>query len=163
MKIEESTAVETSDFKIIIYPASRSLSAKEVKEITEKIYDFLPTWNAHGKSLTSSFKIDYRQFVIISVDEEKVQASGCSMDSLNGLMREIDADYQLGIFDRMKACYKENDEIKTLPLIEFRNKIKTGELKDIEVFDFSKDTYVNYLSDFLLPLSRSWAGIYLPK
>ncbi len=158
MKIEESTAVETSDFKILIYPASRSLQAKEVKEITEKLYDFLPTWNAHGKSLTSSFKIDYKQFVIISVDEEKVQASGCSMDSLNRLMREIDKEYQLGMFDRMKACYRENDEIKTLSLIEFRNKIKSGELQNIEVFDFSKDTYVNYLSDFLLPLNRSWAG-----
>ena len=52
MKIEESTIVETNDFKVIIYPASRALTAKEVKEITEKLYDFLPTWNAHGKGLT---------------------------------------------------------------------------------------------------------------
>ena len=58
MKIEESTIVETNDFKVIIYPASRALTAKEVKEITEKLYDFLPTWNAHGKGLTSSFKIE---------------------------------------------------------------------------------------------------------
>ena len=43
MKIEESTIVETNDFKVIIYPASRALTAKEVKEITEKLYDFLPT------------------------------------------------------------------------------------------------------------------------
>ena len=65
MKIEESTIVETNDFKVIIYPASRALTAKEVKEITEKLYDFLPTWNAHGKGLTSSFKIDHKQFIII--------------------------------------------------------------------------------------------------
>ena len=164
MKIEESTIVETNDFKVLIYPASRALSAKEVKEITEKLYDFLPSWNAHGKSLTSSFKIDHKQFIIITVDEEKVQASGCSMDSLNGLMREIDKDYQLGIFDRMKACFVENGEIKTMKLSDFRNALKNGEISEnIEVFDFSKDTYVNYLSDFLLPLKRSWAGIYLPK
>lgn len=162
MKIEETTIVETNDFKVLIYPASRALSAKEVKEITEKLYDFLPTWNAHGKGLTSSFKIDYKQFIVITVDEEKVQASGCSMDSLNGLMREIDADYQLGIFDRMKACYKENDEVKTMKLADFRTAIRNGEISEnVEVFDFSKDTYVNYLSDFLLPLKRSWAGIYI--
>lgn len=164
MKIEETTIIETDDFKVLIYPASRALSAKEVKEITEKLYDFLPTWNAHGKSLTSSFKIDHKQFIIITVDEEKVQASGCSMDSLNGLMREIDAEYNLGIFDRMKACYKENGDIKTMKLSDFRNALKNGEIAEtIEVFDFSKDTYVNYLSDFLLPLKRSWAGIYLSK
>ena len=159
MKIEESTIVETDDFKVIIYPASRAMTAKEVKEITEKLYDFLPSWNAHGKSLTSSFKIDYKQFIIITVDEEKVQASGCSMDSLNGLMRELDADYQLGIFDRMKACYLEEDEVKTMKLTDFRAAVRNGEIgEDIQVFDFSKDTYVNYLSDFLLPFKRSWAG-----
>ena len=77
------------------------------------------------------------------------------------VMREIDQAYSLGLFDRMKACFIENDEVKTLPLIEFRNKIKSGELKDIEVFDFSKDTYLNYLSNFKQPLYHSWAGIYL--
>ena len=159
MKIEESSIVETEDFKVLIYPASRALTAKEVKEITEKLFDFLPTWNAHGKALTSSFKIDYKQFIIITIDEEKVQASGCSMDALNGIMRELDTNYNLGLFDRMKACYMENGEVKTMKLTDFRSAVRNGELSDeIEVFDFSKDTYVNYLSDFLLPIKRSWAG-----
>lgn len=159
MKIEESSIVETDDFKVLIYPASRALTAKEVKEITEKLFDFLPSWNAHGKALTSSFKIDYKQFIIITVDEEKVQASGCSMDSLNGIMRELDNIYSLGLFDRMKACYIENGEVKTMKLMDFRSAVKSGEIsEEVEVFDFSKDTYVNYLSDFLLPLKRSWAG-----
>lgn len=164
MKIEESTITETSDFKVLIYPASRPMSAKEVKEITETLYDFLPGWNAHGKGLTSSFKIDYSQFIIITVDEEKVQASGCSMDALNGVMRKMDAQYHLGLFDRMKACYIQNGVVQTQKLSDFRNAVKGGEIsQDTEVFDFSKDTYVNYLSDFKLPLTRSWAGIYLTK
>lgn len=160
MKIEESSIVETDDYKVLIYPASRAMTAKEVKEITEKLYDFLPTWNAHGKSLTSSFKIEHKQFIILSVDEEKAQASGCSMDSLNGLMRKIDNEYQLGIFDRMKACYLQEGEVKTMKLSDFRDAVRNGSLSEgVEVFDFSKDTYVNFLSDFLLPLKRSWAGM----
>ncbi|MBS1573123.1 MAG: hypothetical protein JST62_12060 [Bacteroidetes bacterium] len=162
MKIEESTIVETNDYKILIYPASRQMSAKEVKEITEKLFDFLPSWNAHGKSLSSSFKIDFSQFIIISIDEEKVQTSGCSIDSLNGLLKQIDQEYQLGLFDRMKACFVENQTVKTMKLQDFRNAIKNKEIStEIEVFDFSKNTYISYLSDFKLPLYRSWAGIYL--
>jgi hypothetical protein len=81
------------------------------------------------------------------------------MDSLNGVMREIETTYQLGIFDRMKACYKDNGEIKTMKLTDFRSAVRNGEISDeVEVFDFSKDTYVNYLSDFLLPFKRSWAS-----
>lgn len=162
MKIEESEIVETNDYRVLIYPASRPFTAKESKVIAEKLYDFLGTWAAHGKPLSSSFKVEKNQFIVIAVDEEKEMASGCSIDSLNGLMRELDAEFELGLFDRMKASFVENGEIKTMKLQDFRNRLKNGDIsRDIEVFDFSKSTYVSFLSDFLLPLKRSWAGIYI--
>lgn len=58
MKIEESTIVETNDYRVIIYPASRTFTSKESMVITQKLYDFLSTWAAHGKPLSSSFKIE---------------------------------------------------------------------------------------------------------
>lgn len=162
MKIEASNIVETSDYRIIIYPASRPFTAKESKVITEKLYDFLATWAAHGKPLSASFKIERNQFIIICVDEEKEAASGCSIDELGGIMREIDAAYDLGLFDRMKASFVQKGEVQTMKLQDFRKALKEGRLPtDIEVFDFSKNTYIAFLSDFLLPLQRSWAGIYL--
>ena len=46
-----------------------------------------------------------------------------------------------------------------MKLTDFRSAVRNGEISDeVEVFDFSKDTYVNYLSDFLLPFKRSWAS-----
>lgn len=162
MKIETSEIIETNDYRIIIYPASRPFTARESKAIAEKLYEFLSSWATHGKPLASSFKIEKNQFIIISIDEEKESASGCSIDALNGIMREIDAEYQLGLFDRMKACFMENEEVKTLPLQEFRTQLKDDKIShDIRVFDFSKSTYVSFLSDFLLPLKRSWAGVYI--
>lgn len=162
MKIEESTIVETNDYRVIIYPASRSFTSKESKVITEKLYDFLATWEAHGKPLSSSFKIEKNQFIIVCVDEEIEAASGCSIDALGQIMREIDAEFQLGLFDRMKASFVENGEVKTLKLQDFKKGLREGQISsDIEVFDFSKNTYVAFLSDFLLPLKRSWAGIYV--
>ncbi|MBU8883404.1 hypothetical protein KSK37_09945 [Kaistella sp. DKR-2] len=162
MKIEESNIVETNDYRVIIYPASRPLTPKESKVITEKLYDFLSSWAAHGKPLSSSFKIEKNQFIVVCVDEEKEAASGCSIDSLGGIMKEIDQEFQLGLFDRMKASFVENGEIKTMKLQDFRKGLKEGSISgEIEVFDFSKNSYVAFLSDFLLPLKRSWAGIYV--
>ncbi|MCQ4035668.1 hypothetical protein [Kaistella montana] len=162
MKIEESNIVETSDYRVIIYPASRPFTPKESKIITEKLYDFLATWAAHGKPLSSSFKIEKNQFIVICVDEEKEAASGCSIDALGQVMRELDSEFELGLFDRMKASFVENGEIKTMKLQDFRKGLKEKTIStDIEVFDFSKNSYVAFLSDFLLPLHRSWAGIYI--
>ena len=47
-------------------------------------------------------------------------------------MRELDAEFDLGLFDRMKASFVENGEVKTLKLADFKNKIRSGEVsKDI--------------------------------
>ena len=162
MKIEESTIVETNDYRVVIYPASRYFTPKESTVITEKLYDFLATWAAHGKPLSSSFKIEKNQFIVVCVDEDVEAASGCSIDALGGVLKEIEAEFELGLFDRMKATFVENGEVKTLKLQDFRKGLKNGEISaDIDVYDFSKNTYVAYLSDFLLPLRRSWAGIYV--
>lgn len=162
MKIEDSNIVETNDYRVIIFPASRPFSAKESKKITETLFDFLPTWAAHGKPLEASFKIEKNQFIIICVDEEQEAASGCSIDSLGNVMRNLDDEFKLGLFDRMKASFVENGEVKTLKLQDFRQGLRSGEISDsIQVFDFSKDTYIAFLSDFLLPLRRSWAAIYV--
>lgn len=161
MKIEESQIIETNDYRVLIYPASRPFTAKESKDITERLFDFLGKWKAHEKPLEASFKIEKNQFIIIVVDEETEMASGCSIDTLGKFMQDLDNTYNLGLFDRMKACYVENDEVKTMKLQDFKKGIKDGTIShDVEVFDFSKDTYVNFLSDFLLPIKRSWAGIY---
>lgn len=61
MKIESSEVVETNDYRVITYPASRAFTAKEAKDITERIYDFLGGWKAHGKELEASFKIEKNQ------------------------------------------------------------------------------------------------------
>ena len=162
MKIEESNIIETNDYRVIIYPASRPFAPKEAKVISEKLFDFLSTWAVHGKPLSSSFKIEKNQFIIICVDEEKETASGCSIDALGGVIRSLDEEFSLGLFDRMKACYVENGETKTMKLLDFKNGLRNNEIsRDIEVYDFSKNTYVNFLSDFLLPLRRSWAGAYI--
>ncbi|QFG52172.1 hypothetical protein [Chryseobacterium sp.] len=162
MKIEESNITETNDYRVIIYPASRPFTPKESKVIAEKLYDFLATWAAHGKPLSSSFKIEKNQFIIVCVDEEKEAASGCSIDSLSGIMRELDQEFNLGLFDRMKASFVEDGEVKTMKLQEFRKGLKEGNIsQDIEVFDFSKNSYIAFLSDFLLQLNKSWAGIYI--
>jgi hypothetical protein len=70
---------------------------------------------------------------VVCVDEEKEMASGCSIDAL-GKMWEIDEEYQLGLFDRMKASFVENGEVKTLKLIDFKAKLRNGEFRMVSRF-----------------------------
>ncbi|MDL1913622.1 MAG: hypothetical protein FDW93_03750 [Bergeyella sp.] len=165
MKIQDSETIETNDYRVLIYPASRPLLPRESKLLSERLFDFLSQWKAHEKQLSASFKIEKNQFLVVCVDEEKEPASGCSIDALGKLIKSFDEEFSLGFFDRMKVCYQEKGKIKTLSLQEFKTQLKNGYLSDkIEVFDFSKSTYAQFLSGFLLPLEESWASsLYLGK
>ncbi|MGP1501150.1 hypothetical protein [Bergeyella cardium] len=162
MKIEESSSVETNDFRVMIYPSSRKFTAKESMDISQRLYDFLSGWKYHGKPVSSSFKIEKNQFIVICIDEEEVSPGGCALDSLSDFLKELDREYGFELLNRMKVSYVEQGETKTVGLLEFKRGLKEGSIPhDIEVYDFSKDTYLAYLSDFLLPLKRSWAQIYV--
>ena len=147
--------------KTIIFPASRSINHEEKLDIFMKIKDFLTSWKAHGNPLQSNVCIEYEQFIIIRVDENIEPASGCSLDALNNFIRKIEQKYQLGLFNRMKALFLENNTLKTLKLRDFRADLKNKELRsDILVFDFSSNNEEEFSKRFLLPLKESWAKDY---
>ena len=147
--------------KTIIFPASRFINHREKNEILLKTTDFLKNWKAHGNPLQSNVCIEYEQFIIIRVDENIEPASGCSLDALNNFMQKIEQKYQLGLFDRMKAIFLENNILKTLKLKDFRNALKDKKIStDILIFDFSPNNEEEFSKRFLLPLKESWANDY---
>ena len=149
------------DTKTIIFPASRSINHEEKLDIFMKIKDFLTSWKAHGNPLQSNVCIEYEQFIIIRVDENIEPASGCSLDTINNFMQKIEQKYQLGLFDRMKAVFLENNTLKTLRLKDFCATLKNKELRsDILIFDFSSNNEEEFSKRFLLPLKESWAKDY---
>lgn len=149
------------DTKTIIFPASRSINHEEKLDIFMKIKDFLTSWKAHGNPLQFNVCIEYEQFIIIRVDENIEPASGCSLDALNNFIQKIEQKYQLGLFNRMKAIFLENNILKTLKLKDFRNALKDKKIStDILIFDFSPNNEEEFSKRFLLPLKESWAKDY---
>ena len=149
------------DTKTIIFPASRSINHEEKLDIFMKIKDFLTSWKTHGNPLQSNVCIEYEQFIIIRVDENIEPASGCSLDALNNFIQKIEQKYQLGLFDRMKAIFLENNILKTLKLKDFRNALKDKKIStDILIFDFSPNNEEEFSKRFLLPLKENWAKDY---
>lgn len=152
----------TKNFRIIIFPASRPILENEQLDILQKTSTFLKKWKAHGEPLFAEIEIVYQQFIIIKIDETQTMASGCSLDNLNGIMRKIEAQYQLGIFNRMKACFLENNKVKTMPLSDFRLSVKENKINnDVKVFDFSVANADDFQRKFLLPLNESWAKTFI--
>ncbi|PQL95892.1 hypothetical protein [Apibacter adventoris] len=149
--------------KLWVFQSKRTITVKEEEEILEKIHYFLKSWAAHGAELKSEINILDHKFLIISVDEAQTKASGCSIDSLNQCIREIDAQYHLELLNRLWISYKENNkDIETIALKDFKEKVKAGLLSpDTWVYNLSVSSSEEFNEKFKQPLYKSWAKIYL--
>ena len=79
MLVEFDTLPEES--RVWIYQANRSFSETEISEINEKLKVFIEAWTAHGQDLQSGFKVVYKRFIVIALNQNLNAATGCSIDA----------------------------------------------------------------------------------
>ena len=150
------------DSKIWIFQASRNFNEAEITDIEKTLDSFMQEWNAHGAALTAAYAIPYDRFIVLAADENKVPASGCSIDSLTRQIKTLEEKYNLGLLNRMLVSYKMGDEITTLPLNEFKKKEKQNEIPDeASVFHNGITKLSDFEEGWELPLAESWVKALL--
>ena len=100
--------------RIWIYQSDRELTDSEVVAITNVLTNFIENWQAHGNSLVSSFEIRHKRFLILAVNEELTKATGCSIDKSVALMKAIEDEFKISLFDRTKVAYFDKEDKITI-------------------------------------------------
>ena len=60
--------------------------------------EFLDRWTAHKMPIASARDLLYGSFLVIAVDK-KSETSGCSIDKMFGLLKQIERDYAVAILE----------------------------------------------------------------
>ncbi|QTV06076.1 ABC transporter ATPase [Faecalibacter bovis] len=149
------------DSRIWIFQANRKFSSEEKDIITAKLKNFIADWNAHGAALLADFDLPYDQFIVVGVDEKQASASGCSIDKLTKIIRELDSEYNFEFLNRMLIAFEENENIKIEKLPTFKSKVKEGLYNNIKVFNNGISNLADYKSSWVLPIEKSWANTLL--
>lgn len=102
--------------RVWIYQSSRKLTETEKGTISDTLSAFTQAWVVHGSPMKTSFAILHDQFIVLAADESFNEASGCSIDSSVRVMRQIDADFSLGLFDRTNIAFLKNNVIEIVKL-----------------------------------------------
>jgi hypothetical protein len=93
----------------------------------------------------------------VAVDEEKAMATGCSIDKLTHLFKEIGAHTGLDFFNRMIVHFEENDQIHSAPLNQFWALRKANKIDDQTiVLDTTVKTLGEFKSGWKKTFSASW-------
>ena len=97
--------------RVWIYQSDRKFTSTEETEILNKLAAFTNQWKAHGNELLAKAEIRYGFFIILTVDESQAGVTVCSIDSSVRLIKEIEQEYHIDLFNRFNIAYKVNEEV----------------------------------------------------
>jgi len=155
MFVNFESLVDTS--RVWIYQSNREFLDTEITKINEILTNFIDRWNNHGDGLKSSFIIKYNQFIILAVDEDDTNASGCSIDSSVQVIKKIESEFDVNLFDRMKTAFKIGEHINLVSMIDFQKYVKEAKItKDTIVFNNMVNTKGDFKTAWETEAQNSW-------
>ena len=148
--------------RVWVYQSSREFSENEVKEIGSKIEAFLINWRRHGDDLKASFKIKYNHFIIIAVDENFNEVSGCSIDASVNLMKQLEKEFSIDLTNRLNIAFKDNLNINVVSMVDFQKYAKQEKItsKTI-VFNNMVTSKLDFEQNWEVPADKSWHKRFL--
>ena len=143
--------------KVWIYQSNRKFSDQEMNEIEESLKSFLEIWSAHGTSLESSYTLKYNRFIIIAVNQDAQQATGCSIDASVNFIQELEQKYQVDLLDKMNVTFKNGEFIAHKSLIDFKRMAKEKAVNaNTIVFNNLVNTIEEFNESWEVPAGESW-------
>src|SRR5690554_7654220 len=104
--------------RIWIYQANKPFTDHQEKWLFQELQSFTTNWDSHGNPLTSSFQITNNQFIIIGVEGNSLEASGCSIDKSIDLIKSIETELNITLLDRSQIMIKYEDKLQQIPFKE---------------------------------------------
>ena len=135
--------------KIWIYQSNREFTENEIQEINEMLEKFIGSWKRHGDDLRASYLIKYNQFIVLAVDEDHNEVSGCSVDASTHVFKQIEQTYQVDLFNKLNTAFKDGENINIVSLADFQKYVKQEKIN-------SKTTVFNNLIKTKKELSTAW-------
>lgn len=143
--------------RIWIYQSNRKFSDDEVAEAEKQLHMFLEQWAAHGAPLEASFEIRYNRFIVIAVNQQAQQATGCSIDASVQFIQQLEKHFGVDLLDKMNVTFKLGDHIAHKQLTEFKKMAKEKAVSaNTVVFNNLVNTVGEYREYWEVPAAESW-------
>ncbi len=143
--------------RVWVYQSSRPFAEKEQREVQEQLEQFYLQWQAHGAPVKGWAQLLFGRFVVLMADERGVQVSGCSIDSSVRILKSLEKQYEVQLFDRLSITFLVKDKPEVLPFSQVQYAIDKGYINgDTLLFNNVVTTRQELLESWLQPLKDSW-------
>lgn len=143
--------------RVWIYQSNRAFSEKEEKEVNEQLLQFSLQWHSHTRPVQGWGKLLFGQFIVLMADESEVDVSGCSTDSSVRIIKSLERQYEIQLFDRLTLAFLINDKVQLLPLAQLQYAFDKGYLTAESLFfNNMAATRADLERNWLIPVKNSW-------
>jgi len=143
--------------RVWIFQSNRPFNEQEELEINEQLHNFYVQWQSHGKEIKGWAKLLFKQFVVVLADETASGVSGCSTDSMMRVIKSLERQYSVNLFDRMTISFLVDGKVEPLPMQQVKYALEKGYIEtDTPLFNNLVDSKEKLESEWLVPLNKSW-------
>ncbi len=148
--------------RIWIFPSSEEIDFRKKIKIRERLVKFISDWTSHNKNIQAGFELPYNRFIVIALNQNLHNASGCSIDALMNLIQIFEKEFNMILLDRMNVLYR--DKKKKIEYSTLKDFIKMVKSKSINsktiVFNNLVINKEEYMKSWEVPAFNSWHSRY---
>jgi hypothetical protein len=143
--------------RVWVYQAGRLFSIGEALAIEDMLKAFTDQWKSHGTPVKGAAYLLFGQFVVLMADETATGVSGCSTDSSVRLIKEIEQQYGVNMFDRTTLAFIIKDKVQLLPLSQVQYAVDNGFITPGTLyFNNLVQTKEELENSWIIPVKDSW-------
>ena len=148
--------------RVWVYSSNRKFIQKEIISLRKDLENFLSNWTSHNQNLETGFELRYDRFIIIAVNQEINNASGCSIDNCVRFIKKLENKYEVDLLDKMNVIYKQDKHLYHKKLNEFISMYKNNSVSlNTVVFNNLVNTVGEYKLKWEVPVKESWHNRFM--
>lgn len=155
----------SDESRVWIYQSNRLFSLAEAMEIEKILQTFANEWTSHGTPVKGFGTLFFGQFIILMADEAQTGVSGCSTDSSVRMIKMIESNMQVSLFERTNLAFFVKNKIELLPLQQVQYALEKRFIDENTLFfDNTVHNKATLQNSWIIPLGKSWlAKRFLPQ
>ena len=149
--------------RVWAYIISKPLSAGELQQLKAAGQDFVTGWTAHENKLSAGFNVLYDRIILVKVDEDVHNASGCSIDKLTRFVKDAEANFGIELLNRFLVAYKTNTGIEVVHASKIKDLLAENVISENTIVLNTAVANETELQNWEQKLKDTWLSKYLPK
>ena len=143
--------------RVWTYQSNRPFSLSEALQIEDLLNDFAKNWQSHGTPVKGYANLFFGQFIILMADESATGVSGCSTDSSVRLIKQIEQQFNVDLFDRLSLAFLIKEKVQVLPLSQLNHAVENNFLNEETIYFNNTVLTKEELEDkWMQPVKQSW-------